>query len=72
LALAGRWRKVLELKLSASGGACNGAISNANADAGGRGVVVVNGGVLAEVDARGISDGDSGVSEGKGGWVRGR
>ncbi len=38
VALVGRWREVLELKLGAGGGACNGAVRDANADAGGRGV----------------------------------
>jgi hypothetical protein len=71
LALAGRWREVLEIELGAGGGACNGAIGNANADAGGRGVVVVDGGMLTEVDARGTGIGYSGVVDGKVGWVRG-
>jgi hypothetical protein len=53
LALAGRWWEVHELELGAGGGACDGAIGSANADAGGRGVVVVDGGVLGEVDAGG-------------------
>ncbi len=47
MALAGRWREFLELELSTGRGACNGAIGEANADAGGRGVAVVDGGVLA-------------------------
>jgi hypothetical protein len=51
--LAGRWWEVLELELGAGGGACNGAIGSANTDAGGRGVAVVDRGMLAEVDARG-------------------
>ncbi len=49
--MAGRWWQVLELELGAGGGACDGAIDNANTDAGGRDVMVVDGGVLAEVDA---------------------
>ncbi len=53
MALAGRWREILELELGAGVGACNGAISNAKADAGGRGVVVVDGGLLTKVDAGG-------------------
>ncbi len=71
MALVGRRREVLELELSAGGEACNGAIGNANADAGGRGVAVVNGGMLAEVDAKGIGVSYSGVSDGKAGWVGG-
>ncbi len=71
VASAGRWREVFELELSAGGGAGNGAISNAHADAGGRCVAVVNGGVLAKVDARGASFGYSSVSDGKAGWVGG-
>jgi hypothetical protein len=65
LALAGRWRKVFELELGAGRGACNGAIGNANIDAWGRGVAVVYGGMLAEVDARGIDANYSGVVDGK-------
>jgi hypothetical protein len=57
VALVGRWREDLELDLGAGRGACNGAVSNANTDAGGRGVAVVDGGVLAEVDAGGSSVG---------------
>ncbi len=53
VALAGRWWKVRELDLSAGGGACDGAAGNANTDAGGRGVVVVDGGMFDEVDAKG-------------------
>jgi hypothetical protein len=68
--LAGRWREVLELELGAGGGACNGAIGNANTDAGGRGVMVVDGGMLAEVDTGGSGVGYSGVVDGKVGWVR--
>jgi hypothetical protein len=38
-------------------GACNGAIGNANVDAGGRGVAMVNGSMLAEVDVGGAGVG---------------
>ncbi len=61
MVLVGRWREVLEIELGTGGGACNGAVGNANTDAGGRGVAVVDGGVLAEVDAGGSSAGYSGV-----------
>jgi hypothetical protein len=57
--------------LSTGGGACNGAISNANTDAGGRGVMVADRSVLAEVDARGTGVGYSSVVGGKVGWVKG-
>ncbi len=70
MALVGRWWEVLELELGAGGGACNGAIGNANTDAGCKGVAVVDEGVLAEVDARGSSVSYSGVVEWKMGWVR--
>jgi hypothetical protein len=70
VALAGRWWEVLELELGAGGGTCNSAISNANTDAGGRGVAVVDGGVLAEVDAGGSGVGYFGVVDWKMGWVR--
>ncbi len=70
MAFAGRWRDVLELELGTGGGACNGAIGNANTDAGGRGVAVIDRGVLAEVDAGGTGVGYSGVVDGKVGWVR--
>jgi hypothetical protein len=70
MALAGRWWEVRELELGAGRGACNGAISNANTDAGDKGVTVVDGGVLAEVDTGGSSVGYSGVINGKMGWVR--
>ncbi len=53
MALAGRWWEVHELELGTGGGACNGAIGSVNMDAGGRGVVVVDGGMLGEVDAGG-------------------
>ncbi len=52
------------------GGACDGAVGNANTDAGGRGVAVVDGGVLAEVDATGFGVSNSGVVDWKMGWVR--
>ncbi len=48
----GRWREVLQLELSAGGGAGDGAIGNSNTDSGGRGVAMVNRGMLAEVDAQ--------------------
>jgi hypothetical protein len=71
VALAGRRREVLELELvGAGGGACSGAIGNANTYAGGRGVTVVDGGVLAEVDAGSSSVGYSSVVDWKMGWVR--
>ncbi len=70
MVLTGRWWEVLELELGAGRGACNGAIGNANTDAGGRGVVVVDGVVLAEVDAKGSGVGYSGVVDWKMGWVR--
>ncbi len=72
MALAGRWREILELELGAGRGACNGAVGDANTDAGGRGVVVVDGGVLTEVDdAGGTGVGYSSVVDGKVGWVSG-
>jgi hypothetical protein len=67
--LVGRWREVLELELGAGGGACNGAVGSAKADAEGRGVTVVDGGMLAEVDAGGTGVGYSGVVDSKVGWV---
>ncbi len=70
MALAGRWWEVLGHELDAGGGACNGAVGSANTDAGGRGVLVVDGGVLAEVDAGGSGVGYSGVVDWKMGWVR--
>ncbi len=70
MALASRWRDVLELELGAGGGACNGTVGNANTDSGGRGVAVVDKGVLAEVDAGGSGVGYSGVVDKKVGWVR--
>ncbi len=69
MALAGRWREVIELELGAGRGACNGAIGNANTCSGGRGVVVVDGSFLSEVDARGTGVGYSSVVYGKVGWV---
>jgi hypothetical protein len=68
--LAGRWWEVLELELGTGRGACNGALIRANTDAGGRGVAVVDGGVLAEVDAGGSGVSYSGVVDWKMGWVR--
>ncbi len=70
MALAGRWREVLELELGTGRGACNGVVGNANTDAGGRGVAVVDGGMLAELDAGGSSVNYFGVVDGKMGWVR--
>ncbi len=67
--MAGIWWEVLKLELSAGGGACNGAIGNANTDAGGRGVAVVDRGALADVDAGGSSVGYSSVVDWKMGWV---
>jgi hypothetical protein len=51
--LESRWSEVLELELGAGRQACNGAVCDANTDAGCRGIAVVDGGVLAEVDAGG-------------------
>ncbi len=65
MALAGSWREVLELELGTGRGACNDAFGDANTDAGGRGGAVVDGGVLAKVDAVGTSVGYSGVIDGK-------
>jgi hypothetical protein len=45
-------------------------VGNANTDAGGRGVAVVDGGVLAEVDAGGSGVGYSSVVDWKMGRVR--
>jgi hypothetical protein len=70
MVLASRWQEVLELDLGAGIGACNGALGNTNTDAGGRGVAVVDEGMLAEVDAGGSSVRYSGVVDGKMGWVR--
>ncbi len=47
--------------MGTGGGACDGAVGSANTDAGGRGVAVVDEGVLAEVDAGGFGVGYSGV-----------
>jgi hypothetical protein len=68
--LAGRWREVLELELGTGGEACDGAVGNANTDAGDRGVVVVDEGMLAGVDAGGSGFGYSGVVDWKMRWVR--
>ncbi len=46
MALVGRWRDVLELEMSAGRGAGNGAVGNANMDSGGKGVAVINRGVM--------------------------
>jgi hypothetical protein len=70
VALAGRWREDLELELGTGGGAYNGAVGYANTDAGGRGVAVVDRGMLAEVDAGGSDVGYSGVVDRRVGWVR--
>ncbi len=71
VALVGRWWEVRELELSAGGGACNGAIGNANTNAGGRGVEVVDGGIFGEVDAVGSGVCYAGVVERQIGWVGG-
>ncbi len=70
MAFAGRWWEVRDLELGAGGGAYNGAFSSANTVAGGRGVAVVDGGVLAKVDAGGFGVSYSGVVDCKMGWVR--
>jgi hypothetical protein len=69
VALAGRWWEVCELELGAGKGACDGAIGSANTDAGGRGVAVVDGGMLGEVDARGSGVCYAGVVDWQTGWV---
>ncbi len=69
MALAGRWWEVHELELGAGGGACDGAIGSGNMDAGGRGVAVVVGGVLGEVDAGGSGVCYAGVVDWQIGWV---
>ncbi len=69
MALAGRWWEVRELELGTGGGACDGAIGSANFDAGGRGVVLVDRGVLGEVDARGSGVCYVGVVDWQIGWV---
>ncbi len=58
------------LELGTGGGACDGAVGNANTDAEGRGVAVVDRGVLAEVDAGGSGVGYFGVVDWKMGWIR--
>ncbi len=68
--MVGRWWEVLELELGIGRGACDGAVGNANTNAGGRVVAVVDGGMLAEEDAGGSSVGYSGVVDWKMGWVR--
>jgi hypothetical protein len=67
--LTGRWWEVLELELGAGGGACDGAVGSANTDAGGRGVAVVDRGVLGEVDAGGSGVCYASVVDWKIGWV---
>ncbi len=69
MALVGRWWGVCELELGAGGGACGGAISSANTDAGGGGVVLVDRGMLGELDARGSGVCYAGVVDWKIGWV---
>ncbi len=72
MALAYRWWEVLELELGAGRGACNGAIGSANTDDGGRGVAVVDVGVLGEVHAGGSGVCYAGEVDWKVGWVRDR
>ncbi len=67
--MAGGWWEIRELELGAGGGACDGAISSANADAGGRGVGVVDGGLLGEVNAGGSGVYYTGVVDKKIEWV---
>ncbi len=67
--MAGRWWEVRELELGAGRGACDGAIGSANTDAGGRGVAVVDGGMLGEVDAGGSGVCYVGVVDWQIGWV---
>jgi hypothetical protein len=69
VALAGRWWEVCELELGAGRGGCDGAIGSANTDVGGRGVAVVDGGLLSEVDARGSGVCYAGVVDWQIGWV---
>jgi hypothetical protein len=69
VALAGRWWEVHELELGAGGGACDGTIGSANTDAGGRGVAMVDGGVLGEVDAGGSGVCYACVVDWQIGWV---
>ena len=71
MALAGRWWEVRELELGAGRGTCNGAIGSANTDAGGRGVAVVDRGVLGQVDAGGSGVYYAGVVDWQIGWVGG-
>ncbi len=68
--MAGRWWEVLELELGTGIGACNGAVGSANTDAGGRGVAVVDGGVLGKVDAGGSDVCYAGEVDWKIGWAR--
>ncbi len=69
MALAGRWWKVCELELGTGGGACDVAIGSANTDAGGRGVAVVDRGVLGEVDAGGSGVCYASVVDWQIGWL---
>ncbi len=71
MALAGRWWEVLELELGAGEGACDGAIGNANTDAGGRDVGVFDRGIFGEVDAIGSDVCYAGVVDLQIGWVGG-
>jgi hypothetical protein len=57
--------------LGAGGVACNGAINSATTDAGGRGVAVVDRGLLGEVDAGGSGVCYASVVEWQIGWVGG-
>jgi hypothetical protein len=70
VALAGRRWEVLELGLGAGRGACDGSIGSANTDAGGRGVLGVDGGLLGEVDAGGSGVCYTSVVDWKIGWFR--
>ncbi len=67
--MVGRWWEVRELELGAGRGACDGAIGSANTDAGGRGVGVVDRGVLGEVDAGGSGVCYASVVDWMIGWV---
>jgi hypothetical protein len=70
VALAGRRWEIFELELGTGGGAWDSAVGSTNTDAGGRGVAVVEGGVLGEVDAGGSSVCYAGVADWKMGLVR--
>ncbi len=69
MALAVRWWEVRELESGTGGGACDSAIGSANTDAGGRGVAVVDGVVLGEVDAGGSGVCYAGVIDWQVKWV---